>query len=286
MGYRRACGKPGARNDLWVIPTAAALCGEAKAILRDYHKPYWIDSLKIFEHGLSYFDEGGDWGLAARILAGLALNPNAAGVLLIGLGDEGLRVDAIERQLLEEDCMSRVRSLVLRGGVPSDAPRLLDELASDAPRMREEFQLSDLCVGFRLGTDGYSSLAAGRLIEDFSDFLDSRGGTVLISGAPDDGTPRDDFLSCTCLAGGGAQVVFLTTGRGTPLCSVVPTSKISTDARVAEKYPDWTDADVAGLTSAGPSEIGEDAMTSLILRVASGEAVAHERRGVAGISLP
>jgi len=86
MGYRRR-GKirPGIRNELWVIPTAGCITGELKYILSQYRKPYWIDCVRTLDCQFTC-EESLCPDFTADMALGLARNPNAAGVLLVGLG--------------------------------------------------------------------------------------------------------------------------------------------------------------------------------------------------------
>jgi altronate hydrolase len=97
--------------------------------------------------------------------------------------------------------------------------------------------------------------------------------------------PGNDLVSCTSLAGSGAQMILFTTGRGTPFGSVVPTLKISTNSALFERRRSWIDFD-AGTVLTG--ETWEDAtarLTDAVLRTASGERTAHERKGIGEIAI-
>jgi len=49
--------------------------------------------------------------------------------------------------------------------------------------------------------------------------------------------PGNDLVASTALAASGAHIVLFTTGRGTPFASPVPTVKISTNSRLANRSP-------------------------------------------------
>ncbi len=183
MGYCCAHGRPGVRNDLWVIPTVGCVNGELRAIVRDYRKPEWIDNVKVLEHPYGCSQLGDDLDHTKRALAGLASNPNAAGVLLVGLGCENLQLP----QLLEAiEYRSNLRTLVMQEEDAAKIPLLLGELAANAPRSREAFPLSELCVGVKCGgSDGYSGLTANPLVGRFADFLTEQGGTILATEIPE-----------------------------------------------------------------------------------------------------
>jgi altronate hydrolase len=205
FGYRRKDGRAGIRNDLWVIPLVGCINGELRALVRDWRKPGWIDDVKILEHPFGCSQLGGDLTMTADLLAGLARNPNAAGVLLVGLGCENLQLPMVLGRL-GAPC---VRALTLQSDGGEKIASILEELAADAPRQREPFPLSDLCVGVKCGgSDGYSGLTANPLVGRFSDRLAASGGTVLateipemfgaeavIAGRAADKKTHDDFIA-------------------------------------------------------------------------------------------
>ena len=55
--------------------------------------------------------------------------------------------------------------------------------------------------------------------------------------------PGNDMVSCTNLVAASCQMILFTTGRGTPLGSVVPTLKISSNSELAASKPHWIDFD-------------------------------------------
>ncbi|MHC1692639.1 MAG: UxaA family hydrolase [Sphaerochaetaceae bacterium] len=59
--------------------------------------------------------------------------------------------------------------------------------------------------------------------------------------------PGNDIVSTTAMAAAGAHLILFTTGRGTPLGSVVPTVKISTNTALARQKSGWMDFDAGRL---------------------------------------
>ena len=374
-GYGRSWGRPGVRNDLWVIPSVGCIDGELRSVLRGFEKPAWIDEVRLLEHPYGCSQLGGDLEATREILSGLALNPNAAGVLLVGLGCENLPVADLAAPVREK-CPDRpFEALNLQDDSEDEVLAILKGLAEAAPRERTAFPLSDLCVGVKCGgSDGYSGLTANPLVGRFADFLTACGGTVLATEIPEmfgaegmimgriadervcrdfvamdlwfrdyfrrygqpifenpspgnraggittleekslgavektggapvtrvlgygegigpEGgvqiafSPGNDLVSCTSLAGSGAQLVLFTTGRGTPFGTVVPTVKLATNTPLAERRPGWIDFD-AGTLLAGESWEGASArLAEYVIAVASGEKVAHERKGFGEIAV-
>jgi altronate hydrolase len=374
MGYPREGGPPGVRNDLWIIPTVGCINGEMRSAVSEYRAPEWITSVKVLGHPYGCSQLGGDLAMTGRILAGLAANPNAAGVLLVGLGCENLALPALEEIVRGRLPSSRFRSLELQSSSADDAGRLLGELAESAPRERVRCGAGELCVGVKCGgSDGYSGLTANPLVGRFADRLVSWGGALLATeipemfGAEDEivgrirerdvydsfialdmwfrdyfrrhgqpiyenpspgnraggittleekslgaaekmgsspitavleyGEPKrgggvqitfgpgNDLVSCTALAGSGAQIILFTTGRGTPFGSVVPTLKISTNSDLARHHPDWIDFDAGALLEGGSWNEATERLTDCVLRAASGERTQNERKNIADIAV-
>jgi altronate hydrolase len=64
-----------------------------------------------------------------------------------------------------------------------------------------------------------------------------KNGLNLITG------PGNDIVACTNLASASCHLILFTTGRGTPLGSVVPTVKVATNSDLAKRKKNWIDYD-------------------------------------------
>jgi altronate hydrolase len=229
-GYRRAGGRPGVRNDLWVISSAGYAGEKLEEMLRGYHRQYWMDSVKIVEHPSRSSYLCGGFDSPEAILSGLVLNPNAVGVLLIGSDDEGIEPESVCN--LASDGSLRVLSL--RNPSFAEIAEYLDRLGVEAARVREEFPISCLCVGIRRASGSpRESLPANRLMGQFADWFVSRGGTILSVESPEalafpdiasarilKGTALGEFLALSGLQGrlsgenGGIELSSLDVGDG------------------------------------------------------------------------
>jgi len=75
-------------------------------------------------------------------------------------------------------------------------------------------------------------------------------------------------------------MVLFTTGRGTPFASPVPTVKIATNTKLAEKKKNWIDLNTGKIvTDDVPMEDVADELFQLVLDVASGKKVKAEEAG-------
>ncbi len=107
----------------------------------------------------------------------------------------------------------------------------------------------------------------------------SDGGLYLVNG------PGNDMVAVTNLAASGAHLILFTTGRGTPLSSVVPTLKISTNTPLATKKPHWIDFDAGVLLDgADASELANE-LFKLCLAVANGAHTKSESNGYYDIAI-
>jgi altronate hydrolase len=80
-------------------------------------------------------------------------------------------------------------------------------------------------------------------------------------------------------------VILFTTGRGTPLSSVVPTMKISTNSSLAEKKPHWIDFNAGVLLDGADMNALSDDLLSLCLDVANGRLTKSEEKGFYDIAI-
>jgi altronate hydrolase len=168
--------RPGIRNDLWIIHIAERGGDGLKYIVANYHKPYWIDAVRLLDYPSS-LPAGVNSGEILDILVGLACAPNTAGVLLVGPGRENMSVTGIWNRAVAAG--GRVTCTVLRENAWETAAGCLDDLAAAAPRRREEFPVSELCVGIYGASGGYSGLSANPLLGRFAERMASQGAAVL-----------------------------------------------------------------------------------------------------------
>ena len=100
---------------------------------------------------------------------------------------------------------------------------------------------------------------------DYPEYVSEKGLNLLC-------TPGNDVESTTGLAGSGSNILFFTTGLGTPTGNpIAPTIKVSTNRSLAERLPDIIDYDAGGIIEGETSieEAGRELM-DLAIEVASG----------------
>ncbi len=101
---------------------------------------------------------------------------------------------------------------------------------------------------------------------DYGDTVE-KAGLSLLNG------PGNDIVAVTNLASAGCHIVLFTTGRGTPLGGAVPTIKIASNNRIAEKKPHWIDFSAYSFVE--NNNISDD-LLSLIRETASGKETKNE----------
>ncbi len=105
------------------------------------------------------------------------------------------------------------------------------------------------------------------------------GETVKTPGLNLLSAPGNDLVAATALAAAGAHIVLFTTGRGTPFASPVPTMKISTNSRLANKKSNWIDFNAGVLVEDSTMVAEAQNLFDYVVRVASGEKVCSEAAG-------
>lgn len=198
FGYQRKYGRPGIRNELWILPTvgcvndiAERLAETGRQLLREEVaslKNHAIDGVYAFSHPYGCSQLSDDQENTRQILADLAVHPNAGGVLVLGLGCENSGIEEIRKRLPAHDA-ARIRFLKCQdvSDELAEGKKLLKELLSlMAEDQRTEQRASELVVGLKCGgSDGFSGITANPVIGRFSDLLTAMGGTTILTEVPE-----------------------------------------------------------------------------------------------------
>lgn len=188
LGYRRADGRVGTRNEIWVIPTVGCVARTAEKIAARAAERHAgkVDGIHAFAHPFGCSQLGDDLDGTRGLLAALASHPNAGGVLLLGLGCESNQLS----QLLPGIAAgANVRTLGAQtaGDELAEGLALVDELVEIASRARREpAPLSALVLGVKCGgSDGLSGLTANPLVGRMSDAVTRAGGSAILTEIPE-----------------------------------------------------------------------------------------------------
>lgn len=190
QGYKRADGKSGIRNEVWIIPTVGCVNAIAKRI-EDESQKYLnpaLDGIFSYSHPYGCSQLSQDLVNTQLALAGLIKHPNAGAVLVLALGCENNTMEEMKKVLGDYD-ENRVKFLVCQDHEDDvgDAVKLMKELCEYASQFkREECSVSDLVIGLKCGgSDGFSGITANPLVGAFSDLLVSQGGTTILTEVPE-----------------------------------------------------------------------------------------------------
>ncbi|MBP1155808.1 MULTISPECIES: altronate dehydratase family protein [unclassified Paenibacillus] len=191
QGYVRKNGDIGIRNEIWIINTVGCINKTAELLAKMGNEQYnhaKFDGVFHFAHPFGCSQLGDDLRMTQSILSDLVHHPNAAGVLVLGLGCENNYVELFKKSIGEFD-PNRVKFLVsqeiedeLEIGM-----ELIGELVGYAEQFeREPVPVSSLKVGLKCGgSDGFSGITANPLVGSFSDVLVSQGGTSIMTEVPE-----------------------------------------------------------------------------------------------------
>ena len=192
MGYRRPNGKVGIRNEIWVVPTVGCVNRLAERLAQRANRelPEGVELAVAFPHPHGCSQLGDDHENTRRILANLALHPNAGGVLFVGLGCENNIISDF-RALVEShaDRNPNIEYMIAQDEgdeMEAGMARLHKLMATAGEAYRQPVPVSELCIGLKCGgSDGLSGITANPLLGAFSDWLTDRGGSTLLTEVPE-----------------------------------------------------------------------------------------------------
>ena len=194
-GYARENGEIGIRNEIWIIPTvgcvnktAEIIHDKAREIFREEILQGKCEGVFAFAHPYGCSQLGGDLLNTQKILAGLVNHPNAAGVLVLGLGCENNNIQEFKRVLGAYN-ERRVRFLVAQEAENEieEALKIIAGLVEYAGLFkRKTLPASRLVIGLKCGgSDAFSGITANPLLGLFSDMLVGQGGSALLTEVPE-----------------------------------------------------------------------------------------------------
>ena len=192
-GYRRPDGQAGVRNELWIIPTVGCVNGVVERICRCFEDelseyPY-IERVVAFPHNYGCSQLGDDHENTRMILADMVHHPNAAGVLVVGLGCENNQLSSFMELVgdVDADRVKSMESQKVEGDEVEYGLELLREIArAAAGDRREDISVSELKIGLKCGgSDGFSGITANPLLGRFSDRIIAQGGTAVLTEVPE-----------------------------------------------------------------------------------------------------
>ncbi|MXO90378.1 UxaA family hydrolase [Pontixanthobacter aquaemixtae] len=199
-GYRRDDGRFATRNEIWLLPTVGCVAPLVEMVAReasDIHRGK-LDGIVGFGHPHGCSQLGDDLSGTRALLAALCDNPNAGGVVLVGLGCESNQLDELI-ELVPERSRGKLRSMRAQeaGDEREELLAIIAELVEALePLEREAAPASALTVGLKCGgSDALSGLTANPLLGRFSDSLSAAGGKLVLTEIPEVFGAEDALLA-------------------------------------------------------------------------------------------
>src|SRR4051812_24117883 len=189
-GYLRDNGRVGTRNEIWILNTVGCVNFVAEGIAKNAAQ--WvggaIDGIHAFGHPYGCSQLGDDLGHTQAVLAGLMRNPNAGGVLVLGLGCENNQMDQLLAKAGDVN-RSRIRFFNSQdvGDERASGRQMIGELAERMQNDRRSTQsVSELLIGHKCGgSDGFSGISANAAVGRVADKMSSYNGGVLLTEVPE-----------------------------------------------------------------------------------------------------
>ncbi|MEE1279336.1 MAG: altronate dehydratase family protein [Oscillospiraceae bacterium] len=190
MGYKRPDGKVGIRNEIWIIPTVGCVNSIVREIENQSQqfKTENIDGIYSYNHPYGCSQLGDDMNMTLKFLSGLINHPNAAAVLVVGLGCENGNIDELKKVLGNYD-ENRVKFLVAQDFEDeiTEGVNIIEKLSKYADiYKREDCPASELVIGLKCGgSDGFSGITANPLLGSLSDRIIGMGGSAILTEVPE-----------------------------------------------------------------------------------------------------
>lgn len=189
-GFRRPWGRGGIRNEIYIIPTVGcvnSVCRtleqRAQSLIRGT-----LDGVYALTHPFGCSQLGADHENLRRLLAAIALNPNATYVLFVGLGCENNRLADMREELApyQRDNIFFFNCQDVEDEIAYGMSILEPLCEKAATLVREELPMSELCIGLKCGgSDGLSGITANPLVGRISDRVVSLGGSAILTEVPE-----------------------------------------------------------------------------------------------------
>jgi len=179
-GFPRSHGPAGVRNHVLVIPSVVCSAHVAQQIAARVPGA----TAAPHQHGCSQI--GPDRDQTARTLIGVGRNPNVYGVVIVGLGCEGVPAVELADGIASSGKPVKVFDIQDVGGT-AKAIALGVEMAAELARgasaqPRKSVPVSDLILGTECGgSDGWSGITGNPVIGRAADRMVEAGGTVILA---------------------------------------------------------------------------------------------------------
>lgn len=198
MGYRRANGKVGTRNYIAILTSVNCSATAARKIAQHFTPDRLagypnVDGVAAFVHGTgcAMGGDGTGFELLQRVLWGYARNPNVGGVVMAGLGCEGMQIDwLLEAYGIKPGPLFQTMNIQDVGGLAKTVAQGIAQIEAMLPLVnaarREPCPASDLMVALQCGgSDAMSGITANPALGHACDLLVAQGGTGVLAETPE-----------------------------------------------------------------------------------------------------
>ncbi len=180
LGFIRSDGLVGIRNHVLVLPTVSCANGTVDLI-----RKILPEVTSVFHsHGCGR--AGKDLEIHMRTLVNIGKNPNVAAVVVVGLGCEVIKADWIASGISASGKPVEIVEIQKEGGSRSTAEKAVEIcksfLESVEKHQREPASFAEVLLGLECGgSDAFSGITANPAVGLVSDWLVSKGGTVILT---------------------------------------------------------------------------------------------------------
>ncbi len=198
MGYKRSNGRAGTRNFIAIL-TSVNCSATAARMIADHFTPDklaaypHVDGVAAFSHGTgcAMGGDGTGFEVLQRTLWGYARNPNVGGVVMAGLGCEGMQIDwLLEAYGIENGPLFQTMNIQDVGGLRKTVELGIKKVEAMLPLVNEtertECPASDLMVALQCGgSDAWSGITANPALGHACDLLVAQGATGVLAETPE-----------------------------------------------------------------------------------------------------
>lgn len=198
MAFKRENGTIGIRNEIWIVPTVGCVNKTAQALAERANRELLskfpgVEKFAAWTHPYGCSQMGEDHEKTRTILADLVLHPNAAAVLVLGLGCENNTVskfkELIESKSTNSKYNQKIEYLTTQESTDefTEGMKILEDLCNYANKYkRQEVNAKNLVIGMKCGgSDGLSGITANALCGQICDFVTNAKGNVILTEVPE-----------------------------------------------------------------------------------------------------
>lgn len=179
-GYRRPDGRVGVRNHVLILPTITCATQTAQRVTE------LVSGTVTFIHQHGCAQVGIDYDQTFRTYAGMGMNPNVYGVIVLGLGCETHQAHSVADEIAK--CGKPVQTVSIQdnGGTLqtiAEVAKIAVKMVQDASMVQRELcDFSELIVGTECGgSDACSGISANPAVGRTSDLIVEQGGTAILA---------------------------------------------------------------------------------------------------------